>query len=371
VVNWRDLKNPEAGGAEVHLHEIFGRIAATGHEVTLVAHRFPGSPREETVDGMRVLRVGGKFDFNFRLLPFYLVSLRRERFDVVVEDLNKLPFFLCKTARPPSCAILHHFFGSSIWKETNPLFALYVGMGEWIVRHTYRSVPFCAVSESTAEELVANGFPAAQVRIIHNAVDHGIYKPSEAVRRVPGRIVYLGRVKKYKGIDYLVRALPEVRREIPHAHLVVVGRGDDLPRLRALAGELGLEEAVRFVGFVDTGEKVRLLQEAEVMATPSPKEGWGVTTIEANACGTPVVASDVPGLRDAVRNEETGLLVPYGDVGALAGAVRRVLGDESLRRRLSEASIRWADRFHWEKSAEETLQWLEEVIAEERASKRG
>jgi len=334
-----------------------------GHEVTVVAHRFRGRPREETVDGMRVLRVGGKFDFNFRVLPFYLFSLRRERFDVVVEDLNKLPFFLCKTARSASCAILHHFFGSSIWKETNPLFAMYVGLGEWIVRHTYRSVPFCAVSESTADELVANGFPAGRVRIVHNAVDHGVYKPSESVRRVPGRIVYLGRVKKYKGIDFLVRALAAVRREIPHAHLVVVGRGDDLPRLEALAAELDLQEAVRFAGFVDTGEKVRLLREAEVMATPSPKEGWGVTTIEANACGTPVVASDVPGLRDAVRDGETGLLVPYGDVDALAEALRRVLGDQEQRTRFSEASIRWADRFHWEKSAEETVQWLEEVIA--------
>ena len=98
VVNWRDIRNPEAGGAEVHLHEIFGRIALMGHDVTLVSHHFAGAPREEMVEGMRVVRIGGKFDFNFRALPSALAMLNREKFDVVVEDLNKLPFFISFSA---------------------------------------------------------------------------------------------------------------------------------------------------------------------------------------------------------------------------------------------------------------------------------
>ncbi|MFH1680058.1 MAG: glycosyltransferase family 4 protein, partial [Candidatus Eisenbacteria bacterium] len=107
VVNWRDWKNPEAGGAEVHLREIFGRLAARGHEVTVLAHRFKGSRAEETAEGMRVVRIGGRLDFNFHVLPWYWGSLRRERFDVVVEDLNKLPFFLPLGVKEPVCAILH------------------------------------------------------------------------------------------------------------------------------------------------------------------------------------------------------------------------------------------------------------------------
>jgi len=94
------------------------------------------------------------------------------------------------------------------------------------------------------------------------------------------------------------------------------------------------------------------------MVTPSPKEGWGVTTIEGNACGSPVVASDAPGLRDAVRDGETGFLFPYGDVEALVERTRRLLVDEELRRRFSEAAVRWAGRFRWERSAEKTLDWL-------------
>lgn len=362
VVNWRDLANPEAGGAEVHLHEIFGRIARAGHSVTLLAHRFPGAPPEETVDDIRVVRIAGKYDFNYHVIPYYRKRLRAERFDVVVEDLNKLPFFLHRVAESPSAAILHHFFGDSIWKETNPLFASYVRLGEWVVKKTYRSVPFCAVSESTAAELAESGFDPGGVRIIHNAVDHGVYKPDAGTARVKGRVIYLGRVKRYKGIDFLIRALARIRRTRPEARLVVVGSGDDLPRLARIARGLGVDDAVEFTGFVDTETKVRLLRESEIMVTPSPKEGWGVTTIEANACGTPVIASDVPGLRDAVRREETGLLFPYGDVDALTASMERLLGDERLREGFSRAAIEWAGRFTWERSAEETLAWLESVI---------
>lgn len=363
VVNWRDWKNPEAGGAEVHLQEIFGRIATRGHEVTVLAHRFAGSAAEETADGMRVLRIGGKFDFNFHVIPFVRRRRSMGRYDVVVEDLNKLPFFLPFAAREPVGAILHHFFGSSIWKETNPLFASYVSLGERLVRRLYRSVPFCAVSESTAAELEAGGVPRSRIRVIHNAVDHETCFPDPNVSRVKGRIAYLGRVKRYKGIDHLLAALARIREEIPEAHLVIVGRGDDTPRLIRMTRRLGLEKRVTFAGFVDTETKVRHLREAEVVVTPSPKEGWGVTTIEANACGTPVVASDAPGLRDAVRDGVTGLLFPYGDASALADRLRRILRDDALRERLSRAAIDWAARFRWERSAEEMTDWLESVAA--------
>ncbi len=363
VVNWRDIRNPEAGGAEVHLHEIFGRIAAAGHPVTLVAHHFRGAAREERIDRIRVLRVGGKFDFNFRALPFALGLLKKEKYDVVVEDLNKIPFFLSFFTAVPTCALLHHFFGGSIWRETNGVFALYVLAAERIVRASYRKLPFCVVSRSTADELIAAGFPPGNLTIIHNAVDHAIYTPGDAAEKVPGRIIYLGRVKRYKGIDIIFRSLVGVRAEIPEAHLVVVGGGDDRARLEAIRDSLGLGGAVTFTGMVSTEEKIDQLRKAEVMVTPSPKEGWGVTTIEANACGTPVIASNVPGLRDAVRDGETGLLFPFGDEERLTELLGAMLRDRPLRERLTEGALEWAGRFTWEHSAEETVRWLEKVAA--------
>lgn len=362
VVNWRDIKNPEAGGAEVHLHEIFGRIARGEDDVTVVTHAFAGAPQSETIDAIRVLRTGHKFDFNFRVRPFVRKLLARERFDVIVEDLNKLPFFLNSLKGPPTCAILHHFFGDSIWKETNPVFASYVGAGEWLVRTLYRKLPFNVVSESTAGELVDAGFSPENVSIVHNAVDHQLYSVDGAVPKVHGQIVYLGRVKKYKGIEFILRALPAVRERIPSATLVVVGGGDDHARLQKITLDLGLEAHVSFTGMVDTDEKIRILRESEVMVTPSPKEGWGVTTIEANACGTPVIASNVHGLRDAIRDGDTGILFPYGDVAALSQALIRVLGDDVFRDELRTNAIPWAARFRWDDSARGVRNWLADVV---------
>src|SRR5207245_10762180 len=140
-------------------------------------------------------------------------------------------------------------------------------------------------------------------------------------------VLFVGRVRRYKGLDWVVRALPEVRRRVPGARLVVVGDGPHLPAVRREVARRGLGEAVEFRGFLPPAAKVRALQEAWVLVQPSPKEGWGLTVIEAGACGTAVVASDRPGLRDSVRHDRTGLLVPYGGDAALADALARVLTD--------------------------------------------
>ncbi len=361
MVNWRDLSNPEAGGAEVHLHEIFGRLARSGHQVTLVCHAFGGAPAAEVVDDIHVQRMGTKFDFNWRAHTYCRRLMRHQRFDVVIENLNKLPFHLAPGAPIPAVAILHHFFGDSIWRETNPVAASYVRLGEWWVKRRYRRVPMCVVSQSTADELVAAGFARRAVRIIHNAVDHHIYTPDASTLPVPGRIVYLGRVKRYKGIDTLIRALPEVRRAVPAAHLWIMGGGDDRRRLETLGKRLGLGDTVQFFGRVDEATKIRGLHSAMVMANPSPKEGWGVTTIEANACGTPVVAADVPGLRDAVVDNQTGLLVPFADRSGWVAALTSVLADDQRRRRLAAGALEWAARFSWDSSARQMEAWLDEV----------
>lgn len=362
VVNWRDLRNPEAGGAEVHLHEIFGRLARRGHQVTLLAHAFAGAPDREVLDDMNVRRLGGKYNFNHKVRGFLRHFLQEERFDVLVEDLNKLPFYLHRLDDTPSGVIVHHFFGASLFREANPLAAAYVNLHEWLVKRRYRHLPMNVVSRSTADDLLAHGFPRENIRIIHNAVDHQLLKPDPTRPPVPGRLLYLGRVKRYKGIDYVIRALPLVRQSVPEAHLIVAGRGDDIPRLKRCVKKLELDEAVQFTGFVSDPEKLAHLQRATVVVTPSEKEGWGVTTIEANACGTPVVASDVPGLRDSIRHEETGLLFPYGNVPALRDALVRILADSDYRQSLAGAALAWADKFQWETSAQETEAWLEDVI---------
>ena len=361
-VNWRDIKNPEAGGAEVHLHAIAGRIAAKGHDVTVLASEFPGSVPEEAVDGVRVVRKGGKFTFNFHV-PGAIRRLAREKpFDIVVDDINKIPFYTPLYVRGPLLALAHHLFAGTIFLEAAFPIALYVYAGEALIPPVYRRTRFVVVSESTRRELMEKGIPEANIDIVYNAVDHTKYKPSAGPKPAEPVIGYVGRIKRYKKVDHLLEAMKIVLDHLPEARLMLAGSGDYLPALVALAGRLGIADHVEFMGFVGDDAKIAMLQRAHVVVNPSSKEGWGVTVIEANACGAPVIASDVPGLRDAVVDGKTGFLVPFGDVKACAGRMLEVLKDDSLRTRLSEAALAHARSFNWDDSATALLKIIDEVV---------
>ncbi len=367
-INWRDIRNPEAGGAEVHLHEISTRLARMGHEVSIVASRFPQAPREEIVDGVRVLRIGGKFTFNFHV-PFFVTRLlRHESFDIVIDDINKIPFYTPIYVRRPILALAHHLFAHTIFLETILPFAVYVYLGEILIPSIYRRVPFVVVSESTRRDFISRGIPEENIRVIHNGVDHENYTPDLSAKSVIPLVGYIGRIKKYKRLDILLRAFQLVKHRIPEARMKIAGSGDHLPKLMKLADQLGIRDDVEFLGFVGEKEKIAMLREAHVVVNPSSKEGWGVTVIEANACGTPVIASDVPGLRDAVVDGRTGFLVPYADIQAFAKRIVDVLSDSALRQSLSEEAVRWARRFNWDASANAMIEVIDEVIKKQAIS---
>jgi glycosyltransferase involved in cell wall biosynthesis len=363
VVNWRDIRNPEAGGAEVHLHEIFRRIARRGHEVVLLAHAFGDAPARESIDGIDVHRRGPRNTFNFVVPGALTGPLDPHGFDVVVDDLNKIPFYTPLYVRRPVVVLLHHFFGTSIFREAPLPVALYVCLHEAVVPFAYRRATFAVVSKSTRDELASRGVAPERIALVTNAVDHDVFRPAPPQEKDPDLVVCLGRVKRYKNIDLVIRAMRRVRARRPRARLLVVGEGDYRPALEALAHGLGLNGTVSFSGFVPQEEKVRLLQRAALSVTASPKEGWGVTVIEANACGTPVVATNVPGLRDAVVDGTTGRLVPYGSLDAMEAAMLDLLEDGAQRRRLSEGALRWAARFSWDESAGALLDLLERAAA--------
>ncbi|HEX5631663.1 MAG TPA: glycosyltransferase family 4 protein, partial [Gemmatimonadales bacterium] len=311
--NWLDLRNPQAGGAEIHLFEIFSRLAARGHAVQLVCSGWEGCAPTETVDGIAVTRVGGRHSFALRGRGAIRRAIAAFRPDVVCEDINKLPLFLAGLTDKPFCAIVPHLFGATAFEEANAAMASIVWLAERPLPRMYRRAGWHAISESTRDDLVRRGVPADRIRVIHPGVDGRRYAPDAAVARtaVP-TFVYVGRLKRYKGIDLAVRALAVARRTRPELRLAIAGGGDHRPALERLTRELGQAEAVRFLGFVSEAEKLQLFRSAWANLFPSPKEGWGITVVEAAACGTPSLASDSPGLRDSVRDGVTGYLVTHG-----------------------------------------------------------
>jgi glycosyltransferase involved in cell wall biosynthesis len=359
AINFRDPSHPEAGGAELHLEHILNEAVARGFAVTWLASAFPGGAPQEERGGLRIVRRGSWWNFNL-VLPGVL---RREFSspppDLVVEDVNKVPCFAPWWTPAPVSVIVPHLFGATAFQEVGPALGLYVVALEALIPRAYRGRPFVVISESTRDDLARRGVDPRRIAVVPCGLDHAAYHPEPGQAKSPApTILFIGRLRRYKGVEWVMRAMPEVHRRLPEARLVVVGDGPFAPELRRAAARLGVEPAVEFRGFVPQAEKVRLLRSAWVLVQPSPKEGWGLTVVEAGACGTAVVAADSPGLRDSVRAGETGLLVPYGDDARLAEALARLLGDAALRERLARGGMAWAARFRWPECAARSLDAL-------------
>jgi glycosyltransferase involved in cell wall biosynthesis len=358
VLNERDMRHPLAGGAELHVSEIFRRLQDQGYEVTLASSGFAGAAPRERVEGLDVRRFGRIPLYYPRVAWACARATRRGEFDVVVECLNKVPFFSPLYSKAPVLALCHHLFGETAFRQVAWPIAATVWMAEKGIPWLYRGRPFITISESSRDDLVARGIPARDVIVSHCGVeDAEIEVDMSRVR--PLRVAYMGRLATYKRVDVLLHAMARLSSRFPRAEIVIVGRGAARAGLEKLAAELGLADRTCFTGFVSDEERDALLADCRVCVCASEKEGWGLTVIESNRVGTPVVASDVPGLRDSVRDGETGLLAPYGDVDAFADAIGRLLADEGLARRMSHAALAWSRHFDWDRAAREMGQAIE------------
>lgn len=367
VVNWQCRRNPLAGGAEIHLHEIFGRLAAAGHNVTLLCGGWPGCPPRDTLDGIHVHRVGTRQSFPFLVRRYWRAHEAQWAPDVIVEDINKVPLYTPRWTERPVMALVPHLFGPTAFRELAVPLAAAVWLAERPLPCVYRQVPFEAISESTRDDLASRGIPRALVRVIFPGIDTGHYTPAEGMRADVPTFAYLGRLQRYKGVDIVIRAFAAAHAT-GGARLEIAGAGNDRPRLERFASTLGVADRVRFLGRISEEEKQALLRRAWALAFASPKEGWGITNLEAAASGTPVIASNSPGIRESVRDGETGYLVPHGNVEAMAQQMRRIASDRTLVETLGRAARQFSLQFTWDAAAQQTADHLREIVQGARAT---
>lgn len=362
IVNWQDIRNKFAGGAEVHLFEIFKRIAKRGHQITLVCSWSPELPKEEFIDNIEIIRIGNRPFFNYYFVKYYISNLCKKNFDIIIDDINKIPFYTPIYVKKPIIAILHHFFGKTIFREVNLLSGLYVYLSEKLMDFVYKDIPFVVVSESTKSELIHRGYEAKNIEIVHNALDH-LKFPFKVQKKfeVP-TITYFGRLKKYKSVEHLLFAYKIVSKKLPNSQLFIIGRGNYLPKLVSISNKLNISSKVKFWGFLNEYKKIQLLSKSHCVVNTSIKEGWGITNLESNACGTPVISANVPGLRDSVKDGVSGLLYTYGNIEELATKILKILSDHELREKLSFGAIEWAKNFTWDKSAEQMLNIIQNYL---------
>ena len=329
----------------------------------LICSAYRGAPQHDSIDGVRIHRHGHWAVANFMLPPVVKKYLKAGNYDLLVEDINKIPFYTpLYKGDIPLVAIVPHLFGTTVYREANPLTASYVYGAESLIPKVYRNIDFEVISPSTRDDLIARGMDADRIKTIFCGMDHERFTLNEPPSRSETPLVVTwSRLRKYKSIDVALKAFAIIHRQLPEARMLVMGRGPDEERLRKLTTGLGLDQVVEFRGFMPWDELVRTLHRSHVFLNPSPKEGWGLTVIEANQCGLPVVASDRPGLKDSVKHGETGSLVPYGDEEAFAREALALLKDQKLWSQRSESARRWAGTFSWQRCASESLSLFEKV----------
>jgi glycosyltransferase involved in cell wall biosynthesis len=360
VVNWQDRENPQAGGAEIHLHEIFGRLTSAGFDVTLLCGGWPNAPAAAELDGIRVHRVGTRYTFPFLVRAAYRKLAARQSFDVIVEDINKVPLFTPRWGKTPVVVLVPHLFGDTVFQEASFPLAAIVWALERPIPRVYKDAPFEAISESTADDLAARGIAREHIRVIYCGIDTEHYTPAPELRAPQPTFAYLGRLKRYKSVDIIIRAFHALG--MSEAKLQIAGAGDDRRRLEQLTASLDLTRQVTFLGRISEEDKLHLLRRSWALVFTSPKEGWGITNLEAAACGTPVVASNSPGIRESVVDGETGFLVPHGDVAALAAAMRRLASAPGAVATLGVNARAFAKGFTWERAAQDTAVHLTKVV---------
>ena len=354
-LNWRDTRNPEGGGSEVYVERIAAELVAAGYDATVFCAAHSDAPPNETTEtGIRFVRRGGRRSVYLRAAFTYLGGLLRlgplapgrlGRPDVVVDVGNGLPFLSPLYARRPVIALVHHVHREQ-WPVVLPGFQ--GRLGWWIeskvAPRLYRHCQYVTVSHATRAELAGLGVDPARASVIHNGSPEVPARP--VTRSHNPLLVVLGRLVPHKQVEVALHTVAALAEEFPALELVVAGKGWWEQRLREIAVDLGISERVRFAGFVTEAEKHPLLGSAWLALTPSLKEGWGLTIVEAGACGTPTVAfRSAGGVNESLVDGKTGLLAD--DEDDFVAQVRTLLTDDSLRQAMAEAAQSHAARFTW------------------------
>jgi glycosyltransferase involved in cell wall biosynthesis len=351
-LNWRDLANPAAGGAEAYTEQIGRRFAEAGVQLTLFTSTYPDAAPYDWSNGYLVIREGGQ-------LGVYRAAARHLRrhghnYDAVVDFQNGIPFFapLWAPAAAAVVCVVHHVHQD----QFNMYFRWplnHVGrlLESRATRRFYRNRPFVAVSPSTRAEMRHQLRLREPIHIVPNGIDP--LPASRQARSLTPVIAVVTRLVPHKRLDHLVAAVPDLLRRWPDLRVTIAGTGPARESLIAQVREKGVEHAIDLPGRVTEQTKSDLLSQAWLTVTPSLAEGWGLTVLEANTLGIPALAYDVPGLRDAIRDRRTGWLFPQGEnlSAAIASALEEV-ADPVRRQFYAEHARAWAARFAWDASAE-------------------
>lgn len=351
-LTWKDLKHPQAGGAEVVNEELAKRLAAEGHEVKLIVGGFPGGVSQEIVDGYEVSRLGNRFTVYYKTWRYYRRHLR-DWPDLVIDEVNTIPFFAKFYVKQRNILLVYQL-AREIWfyQMVFPLSVIGYLMEPLYLR-LLRDRLVLTESQSTKDDLVRQGFKADNIKIFPIGISMKPVETLETVKKyaIP-TILSLGAVRPMKRTLDQVKAFEFAKPELPELQLIVAG---DISSRYGKKVERYIQRSqyaqdIQILGKIAANKKVELLQKCHILLATSLKEGWGLTVTEAASQGTPAIAYDVDGLRDSIKDNVTGCAVSNSSTQALAETIVAMLqnrgGYEAYRKR----AWHWSQEFIFERA---------------------
>jgi glycosyltransferase involved in cell wall biosynthesis len=342
--NWRDIRNPEAGGAEIYTHEVMKRLANRGYEMTLFTSRFKGCQLNENINGVDIIREGNKYTV-YRRAKTYLGAYQHH-YDLIIDEINTRPFFTSNFIREKQVIALIHQLAREFWFYETKFPINYIGYyyleKKWL--SNYKNTITLAPSDSTKIDLEELGFkrifvapPGLNVTPLSN-IKEKESKPT---------LVYVGRLKKAKLPHHALQAFSIIKREIHDAKMWIIGNGYFRKKLESFE-----MKDVTFYGYISNEKKYELLSRAHIILVPAVREGWGLVVTEANAMGTPAIGYDVPGLRDSIRHGETGITIMEKTPAAMAQQAISLLRDSDRLSKYSRNALEFSRQFSWDNTAD-------------------
>lgn len=368
ILNWRDIKNPSSGGAEILTQEIAKRFVKWGHQVTQFSSCFQNCLAEEKVDGVKIIRRGHPdvrhFLGSVHFLAFwYYLKNFRGKFDVIIDEVHGIPFFTPWYVKEKKVVLICEV-ADKLWiKMFGSIFGtLGLITEKFYLVNIYRNIPFLTISDSSKEDLIRNGVERKNITVLPMGISFPNNLRKFKKEKDP-TLIFVGRLSKVKGLEDAIFSLEEISQKIPKVKLWVIGLGDIqyINYLKKLSRKLKINDRIVFFGFVSERKKFELMSRAHILIHPSFREGFGLTVPEAGLVNTPVIAYNSPGIRDVVVNNKNGILLNDNSPKSITNEVISLLYSESRYKRLCRGAELEAIQYNWDKTAKVALSNLKKL----------
>jgi glycosyltransferase involved in cell wall biosynthesis len=362
ILNWRDIKHPLAGGAEISLLEHAKYWERMKNEVVWFSSTFTGAKNKEVIDGIRYIRKGSAYTVHFWAFIYYIKGKIDEP-DIIIDNFHFIPFFTPLYVENKKVIGLINEVAGKLWFENLPYVFARVGYYlEPLFFRVYESCPFIVASKSTYIDLQKMGISKESIRVIHNGLTKLDTKKNIVKEKKP-TILFLGRISKDKGISDALSAFNIIKKEIKDIQFWIIGKEEReglLDHLLSIEKLKISKKQIHYFGFIKEEKKFELLKRAHILVHPSLKEGWGLTVIEAASQGTPTIGYNVEGLRDSIVDGQTGILTSTTPQ-SLAQNLIKLLENKNLYKKMSINAVEWSKKFTWSKSTKQSWEMLKQV----------